>query len=216
MRFPGLPNRDREVLDLWERAIGLDRWRRDDALLAEAGTPRGLGARNVALLALRNTLFDRAWALRSGCPACAAECEFEVDSVALAEELRQPAEPPAVFGWAGRSVTARAPTVDDLQAISRQADQLGAVRGLVARCVAGDLDLGAADDGDLEDLGGASNRSIPGRLWHSSCAARPASTTGRRLSMSATRCGANCSAWPNGRSAKSTPWRAPMAGPRRR
>ena len=27
-------HRESDVLDLWERSVGLDRWRRDDALLA--------------------------------------------------------------------------------------------------------------------------------------------------------------------------------------
>ena len=69
-------------------AVGLDRWRaRRSACWRRWGPPLALGARNAALLALRNTLFDRAWPLRSRCPGCEADCEFEVDCVALAEEL---------------------------------------------------------------------------------------------------------------------------------
>jgi hypothetical protein len=157
-------DREKEVLELWERAVGLDRWQRDDALLAVGhAAPRGLGARNVALLALRNALFDPALTLRSSCPSCATECEFEVDSVALAEELRgQAVEEAATIDWAGHSVTARAPTVDDLNAISRQADEASAVRALLARCLAGDFDPADADDAGIEELGRHLERLDPG------------------------------------------------------
>lgn len=160
MRSTALTDRDRKVLDLWERGVGLDRWQRDDALLAD-DAPRGLGARNAALLALRNTLFDRAWSLTSSCPACGTGCEFEVDSVALAEQLRLPGEPAVPFEWGGRSLAARAPTVDDLRAISRAADRASAVRALLARCVEGDLDLAAADDGAIDELGQRLERLDP-------------------------------------------------------
>jgi hypothetical protein len=47
----GSENREKDVLTLWERAVGLDRWRRDDALLTLGpAPPRGLGVRNAALL----------------------------------------------------------------------------------------------------------------------------------------------------------------------
>jgi hypothetical protein len=159
-------DREREVLELWERAVGLDRWQRDDALLAAGeATPRGLGARNAALLAVRNALFDRALMLRSSCPSCATQCEFEVDSVTLAEELRsQAVEEAATFDWAGHSVTVRAPTVDDLNAISRQADEATAVRALLARCLAGDFDPADADGVAIEELGRRLERLDPGAV----------------------------------------------------
>jgi hypothetical protein len=164
MRSPTSADRERVALELWERAVGLGRWRRDDALLAAGdATPRGLGARNAALLALRSTLFDRAWALRSSCPACATECEFQVDSVALGEELHgQAAEEAATFDWAGLPVTARAPTVDDLSAISRQTDQASAVRALLARCLRGNFDPADADEAAIEELGRRLERLDPG------------------------------------------------------
>src|SRR4051794_27183450 len=108
--------RDARVLDLWERGVGLDRWRRDDALLAgPTGPPRELGRRNRAALALRATCFGAAWPLRSGCPACGEDCEFEIDSAALATELaRQEGPGQAGIDWRGSALEARAPTVDDL------------------------------------------------------------------------------------------------------
>jgi hypothetical protein len=163
MRSTALPHRDREILDLWERGIGLDRWRRDDALLADDAT-RGLGARNVALLALRNTLFERAWPLKSSCPACETECTFEVDSVALGEYLRPPSDASESFECGGRLLTARAPTVDDLKAISPAVDRASAVRLLLGRCIGGDLDLAAVDDAAIDELGQRLERLDPGAL----------------------------------------------------
>ena len=163
MRATASTHRDREVLDLWERGVGLDRWRRDDALLAD-DAPRGLGARNAALLALRNSLFDRTWPLKSSCPACETDCAFEVDSVALAECLRLPGEGGETFEWAGRSLTARAPTVHDLTAISQATNPAGAVRALLERCIGGDLDLAAVDDAAIGELGQRLERLDPAAL----------------------------------------------------
>jgi hypothetical protein len=163
MRSTASTHRDREVLNLWERGVGLDRWRRDDALLAN-DSPRGLGARNAALLALRNTLFDRVWPLKSSCPACETDCAFEVDSVALAGCLRLPDDAARSFEWGGRALAARAPTVDDLTAISRTADRAGAVRALLERCIVGDLDLAAVDDAAIDELGQRLERLDPGAL----------------------------------------------------
>ena len=57
---------------LWERAVGLDRWRRDDALLAAASAaPRGLGARNAALLAHAQRAVRPRMAAAEPLPACA-------------------------------------------------------------------------------------------------------------------------------------------------
>lgn len=159
-------DREERVLDLWERAVGLDRWRRDDALLAVGqAPPRELGPRNAALLALRNALFDHALALKSTCPACATECEFEVDSASLADQLGvQVVEQAATFDWADRTITARPPTVDDLQAVSRQADEPGAIRALLARCLGGDVDASTADDAAIEELGRRLERLDPGAV----------------------------------------------------
>ena len=84
MRNAEPAGREAQVLVLWERGVGLDRWRRDDALLsAYAPPPSRLGARNKGLLGIRNRHFNRAWPLKSSCPQCAMECEFEADSLHL-------------------------------------------------------------------------------------------------------------------------------------
>lgn len=153
MRATTPTDRERQVLALWEATVGRDRWQRDDALLGIAApAPRGLGARNLGLLALRNTIFNRQWSLRSACPACATECEFAVDCVALAEQLgAQPIEQCAAIEWQGRSLTARAPTIDDLIAIAGEADSADAVRALLARCLEGADEL-AIDGPAVEGL----------------------------------------------------------------
>src|SRR5438876_4213102 len=88
MHSPALHDRERQILALWERGVGLGRWQREDALLAADGSaPLALGVRNATLLALRGALFNRAWPLNSRCPVCGCDCEFEVDSLTLAEEL---------------------------------------------------------------------------------------------------------------------------------
>lgn len=153
MRATASTDRERQVLALWEATVGRDRWQRDDALLGIAApAPRGLGARNLGLLALRNAIFSRQWSLRSACPACATECEFTVDCVALAEQLgAQPIEPSATIEWQGRSLAARAPTIDDLIAIAGEADSADAARALLVRCLEGTDDL-AVDGAAVEGL----------------------------------------------------------------
>jgi hypothetical protein len=153
---PAHADREKRILSLWERAVGRSRWHRDDALLREAGAPPGLGDRNRALLAVRNALFGRDWPLTSECPACGAECEFAVDSVALAEGLEgQPrADPGARFDWHGRPIAARAPTVDDLRGIAHHGDVAGAARALLARCLPDDVDPALLSEEDVDALGG--------------------------------------------------------------
>lgn len=142
MRATASTDRECQVLALWEATVGRDRWQRDDALLGIAApAPRGLGARNLGLLSVRNTIFNRQWSLRSACPVCATECEFTVDCVSLAEQLGgQPIERSATIEWQGRSLLARAPTIDDLIAIG-ETDSADAARALLARCLEGAEDL---------------------------------------------------------------------------
>jgi hypothetical protein len=143
------------ILELWEHAVGLDRWRRDDALLAAVRTvPKALGARNAALLEIRNSLFARTWPFRSQCPECGLACEFEIDSVALADDIgRLEVAESAHFEWAGRSVVARAPTSDDLKAVASCADAGRVITALLARCVSGELELSKASDAEFEEIG---------------------------------------------------------------
>jgi hypothetical protein len=154
MRDAEAAGREAQVLDLWERGIGLERWRRDDALMAAyAPPPSGLGARNKELLGIRNRHFNRAWPLKSSCPACAQECEFEADSQMLAQELDQLEAAPDLIDWGGRQIAARAPDLDDLKVIAAQPDIRSAALTLAARCLSRDADLSDADDAALAEIG---------------------------------------------------------------
>lgn len=147
--------REAQVLELWECAVGLDRWRREDALLSTGSeVPRALGPRNAALLNLRTACFGLAWPLKSRCPACGTECEFEINGAALAEEIGRPGTAQTVrFEWKDCFVEARAPTVDDLVAAAREPDPAQAVRAILARCLSGNLDLVGADEAEIDELG---------------------------------------------------------------
>jgi hypothetical protein len=142
------------ALALWERAVGRDRWGRDDALLDSLGpVPDALGARNAALLAVRNSVFDSIWPLRSRCPECDAELEFAADSLALAQQLDPMGTPAAgPVPWRGGSLDLRAPTARDLRAVAHHRDKRAAARALLARCTDG-LDPAELDDPALEELG---------------------------------------------------------------
>lgn len=156
-------SRDARLLDLWERAVGLDRWQREDALLAGAQPPpRALGRRNAVLLELRSACFGRAWPLRSLCPACSAECEFEADSMALAAEIStSPGDATGLLDWKGRSVELRAPTIDDLIAAANAPDAASAI---LARCVSGALDTAVLSADEIEELGGLLERLDAGAV----------------------------------------------------
>ena len=148
-------DRERHVLDLWERGVGLDRWQREDALLAaETPMPRRLGARNAALLRLRNAYFHGAWPMLSTCPACAGVVEFAVDCMGLAANLAEAGvEEAATFEWKGEQIVARPPTVDDLRAVARVGEPDAVARALLMRCVSGGIALADADPNSVEVLG---------------------------------------------------------------
>ena len=167
MGSPACHDREPQILALWEHGAGLGRWERDDALLASlACVPPALGARNAALLALRVSLFDRAWPLRSRCPACGMDCEFVADCFALAEQLNAVAGSPsaASVDCSGRSFALRAPTVDDLREISASADARSAARTLLARCVSGDMTVDELDEDTAAALEAQLERLDPGAV----------------------------------------------------
>jgi hypothetical protein len=167
MHAPASHERERQILALWERGAGLGRWARDDALLATMGSPpQALGARNAMLLALRGTLFDRAWPLRSGCPACNTDCAFEADCIELAEELSagSAAARTTALHWAGQPIELRAPTALDLQAAAEVPDPERAARILLARCISGDLAPDTLDNEAVNELGSHLERLDPGAV----------------------------------------------------
>ncbi len=153
MRLPAPEQREQQILSLWERGAGLARFDREDALLAGMGNRvTALGARNAALLSLRSQLFDGAWPLKSCCPACGSDCEFEADSLSLSEALKAlPSQRETQAEIAGRRVQLRAPTVDDLKFVAARRETASATAALLARCVSGDI---ALDDSDADVIAG--------------------------------------------------------------
>jgi hypothetical protein len=166
MPSPAPHEREQQILTLWERGVGMGRWEREDALLvADGAAPQALGQRNATLLRLRSALFERAWPLISRCPACGADCEFTVDSLALAEQLDALAAPEqhAVVDCAGQPVELRAPTAADLRAVSLLPAK-SAARSLLARCAEGGAPSGDLDDQALAELSSHLEQLDPGAL----------------------------------------------------
>ena len=166
MGSPAASEREPWILALWERGVGLGRWAREDSLLFSFGPPPAeLGTRNAALLRLRGKLFDRAWPLCSRCPACATDCEFVADCLALADELSVAAPPvTAHVDCSGRSVALRAPTVNDLREIAVLPDAPSAARALLTRCVSDGEALDELDDEAVADLSTHLEGLDPGAL----------------------------------------------------
>lgn len=144
--------RDARLLGLWEAAVGQGGRRRAAALVPDEGGT--LGARNLALLALRNALFDRRWPFASRCPECAETCEFEVDARAFAEELGRltPERPAGIIEWEGRAIAARPFTAGDLEAVARCPDRRTAARALIGLAVEG-METESLSDEEVEIVG---------------------------------------------------------------
>ena len=167
MDSPATCEREPRILALWERGVGLGRWAREDSFIVANGPPpSALGARNAALLRLRASLFDRVWPLCSRCPACAADCEFVADCVALADQVNADAVPgrTAHVDHSGRSIALRAPTVHDLHDIAVLSDVHEAARALLRRCMADGGTLNELDDDAVADLSAQLERLDPGAV----------------------------------------------------
>ncbi len=134
--------RENEILALWDRSVGRPRAERDAALLAAAGidTRATLGAGNAALLRFRTRCFGCVWPLQARCVACGADCDFEADSLEIAQHIEN--ERPAVTTKAERL---RPLTFDDLAWVARRADAECPERSLVARAL-------MCDENDLDDV----------------------------------------------------------------
>jgi hypothetical protein len=134
--------REKRILDLWERALGLSGFDREDALLADNAHERRLGERNMLLLRIRSELFGHSWSLISACPCCGEKSEFSVDVDTLTREL---AETKASAG-------ARAVLVDDVRAVSVLAESSAVQRELFKRCIPGFEDRNTFEDGEVINL----------------------------------------------------------------
>lgn len=156
MTTPTHQDREAVLLHLWERGAGLDRWRRDDSLLAHDGSlPTGLGARNAKLLAIRGSLFARPWSLRAECPACGTDLGFEINAEALTDELGgRSGEEDTVITWRGQPLHLHGPSAESLHAIGAIADERAAAIALLSLCCADTpVDFSDATDEEIETLG---------------------------------------------------------------
>ncbi len=147
-------HRDGQVLDLWDPAVGLNRWARDDAVLGgRLVAPRSLGGRNLAFLALRTDFFGARWPLQSCCPECGTEVEFAANSAVLAAELSLMVRAEVMQqDWLGGEITLTAPTVDDLIAAAGQPDPVAAGNLILTRCSLDAVDVWALTAQERETL----------------------------------------------------------------
>ncbi len=100
--------------------------------------------------------------MRSTCPGCGAEAEFGVDSAELAANLTSAAPGERQqFDWRGLTITARAPTVDDLRAAAKAGHPRDIARALLALCIEG-TDLADWDDDAVGELGDRLESLDPG------------------------------------------------------
>jgi len=121
-----------------DRALCLLAWAQADADADAAAVARlPVGARDAALLDLRERLFGSPLGCVVACPACGERLEFACDTA----DLRRPppADAPAAARAAadGYEVVLRPPTTADLAAVTaaRPATDTAAVADLLARCV---------------------------------------------------------------------------------
>ena len=130
----------RDVLALWERAIGAAPDVRADAILSACidSPSESLGARNAELLSVRARLFGRVQPLRSACAQCGATVEFSVDCDALARELRPTADGSATHALErdGYRIEFRVPGRSDVaHATARAATGASFVDQVLERCI---------------------------------------------------------------------------------
>lgn len=114
MSAPGEPLNGGAVLELWERAAGLDAPGRAVLLAAcmGGGADEPLGTHHARLLRLHASAFGPGVGMTATCPGCGDEVEFELDATALAGQARALACDPVLTN--GFHVTWRSPTPADL------------------------------------------------------------------------------------------------------
>jgi hypothetical protein len=120
-----------ELLQLWERADGLEPVERALTLAEAAGgdvavlRARPFGQTNAQVLALRQTLLGGDLAATATCPACGERIEFAISPAAL---KLLPAGEGGGLVMGEYVVEWRPPTPDDLVAVAAEPDPEGALR----------------------------------------------------------------------------------------
>lgn len=119
-----------ELLDLWERACTLPQRRRPAALLS-VGAPEPpvddlasltVGARDAALLVLREQLFGSHLAVLADCPGCGAHLEAACTTGALRAPQPAEANGPLSFHQGEWEILFRLPTTGDLDLLRSDSD----------------------------------------------------------------------------------------------
>jgi hypothetical protein len=133
------------LLDLWALGQGRGHGARAMLLLGEGAGALTLGARDAALLRLRQRLFGETIAALADCPQCDARSEVSLPHAALEGEVACAGQAPGAFtlnadGFALRCRPLRA---DDIPALEAARDPVRIGEVLLRRCV-----LDAAHDGE--------------------------------------------------------------------
>lgn len=131
-----------DLVRIWEQGWGRGPIGRTLTILGAALPERSpdqladlsLGARDAALLRLRQQLFGPALAGYAECPQCGERLEYSLDTGALLGTAPAAGPPPALVVGAV-TVHYRLPTTRDLAAAAACSSVDGARRGLVQRCV---------------------------------------------------------------------------------
>lgn len=132
---------DASLLRAWERTYDFDPQERALVMLSAAsGEPLGtlrqlpLGSRDRRLFALRKSMFGSRAVVGATCAACVEPLELDFDlNPAFASAA--PAVTSVVFDQAGRALTVRMPTTDDLLAVAREHPDVASARAaLIERC----------------------------------------------------------------------------------
>jgi hypothetical protein len=151
-----------EVLELWERGVGLDPLDRAVALAAAVPPVHPpdevvawpLGVRDARLVELQRALGSASFEVVTTCSACGEDIEFGMDVAALlaTADTARAAEPVHVEGW---EVVWRPLATSDLREARHATDAATAEDLLVDRCVIRATRSGSAeptsDDGPLPE-----------------------------------------------------------------
>jgi hypothetical protein len=147
-----------EVLELWERGVGLDPLERAVTLAAAIPPVHPpddvvtwpLGVRDARLVELQRALGESSFEVVTTCSACGEDIEFGVDAAALlaSADAASVPEPVRVEGW---EVTWRLVATADLQAAKHAIDAESADAVLVDRCILQAVRSGSAEPASAEN-----------------------------------------------------------------
>jgi len=125
------------LLDLWALGQGRSHGARAIMLLGEGASGLSLGARDAALLRLRQRLFGETIAALADCPHCGARSEVSLSHGALEGEVARAGQAPGEFtlNEAGFALRCRPLRADDIPALEAARDPARIGETLLRRCV---------------------------------------------------------------------------------